>query len=326
MSIQVADQPESHEAAVTPALDAPDATTGGPAEPAPPERPNRLAQLVTELRTGFHELQWGPVVLFALLAGLLMPLALLQSTATSALSFVTGIVPVGMGLLLGRRVRGHYGLHGFAAGVLAALVALIMLTVLLFLTPLGPALQDTALRQGSSAAQAALSAQLLSIGGFLGFSLIIFGTFGASMSGRAEERNRQVREQTKERGGQLERPGSVRGADDIRGLSLPQFGGYVNNLFKKKGFQLRDYRFLDKDKHLDIWMEYEQQLWHLRLSVADKVSTGTIEGLYQEMKAEGCRKGVVLASTEFLPTATKAARGRPIVLIDGALLYQIGEK
>jgi len=89
---------------------------------------------------------------------------------------------------------------------------------------------------------------------------------------------------------------------------------------------LKDYRFIDKDKHLDLWMEYESEPWHLRLSVADKVNPGTIEGLNQELKREGGRKGVVVTSTEFTPSAVKSAKGRPIVLINGATLYEIAEK
>jgi HJR/Mrr/RecB family endonuclease len=130
----------------------------------------------------------------------------------------------------------------------------------------------------------------------------------------------------KQRGGSLERPGVIRDPDDIRGLSLPQFGSYVNNLFKKKGFTFKDYRFIDKDKHLDLWMEHEGERWHLRLTVADKVASGTVESLLQDMKREGTRKGVVITSTEFNPTAVKAAKGRPVVLIDGATLYEIAEQ
>jgi HJR/Mrr/RecB family endonuclease len=75
-----------------------------------------------------------------------------------------------------------------------------------------------------------------------------------------------------------------------------------------------------------MWFEYEAEPWHLRLSVADKVNPGTIEGLLQEMKREGCRKGIVLTSTEFTPGAAKSAKGRPVVLIDGPTLYEIAEK
>ena len=145
-------------------------------------------------------------------------------------------------------------------------------------------------------------------------------------AGRTEQRNRLVREEVASRGGQLERAPTVREESDIRGMSLPQFGSYVNGLWKKQGFAFKDYRFIDKDKHLDLWMEKDGEPWHLRLSVADKVAPGTIEGLFQDMKREGCKKGVVITSTEFTPGATKAATNRPIVLVDGATLFEIAEK
>jgi hypothetical protein len=281
-----------------------------------------IAQLMGNLREGLGELQWRQVLLFGVSAGVLMPISFLQA---SALTFVAGIIPVGAGLLIGRRVKGHYTLHGFMTGLIGALVALTALAGLIFLTPLGAAAQST-LGGNPGAPPATPLALWLQLGGFIAFSLIAFCTFGASTAGRAEERNRQTREGVSERGGRLERANTIRTADDIRGLSLPQFGWYVNNLFKKKGFQFKDYRFIDKDKHLDIWLEYEAEPWHLRLSVADKVNPGTIEGLLQEMKREGCRKGVVLTSTEFTPSAAKSAKGRPVVLIDGSTLYEIAEK
>ena len=115
------------------------------------------------------------------------------------------------------------------------------------------------------------------------------------------------------------------GALGLGGLSLPQLGTYVSNIFKKQGFAFKDYRFIDKDKHLDLWMEHEGEPYHMRLSVADKVSTGTIESLNQEMKREGIRKGLVITSTEFMPNAAKSAKGRTIVLIDGETLFQMSE-
>src|SRR5438045_282709 len=69
-----------------------------------------IAQLQHSLRTGFRELQWREVLLFGFAAGALMSLSFLQG---SSLTIIAGIVPVGTGLLLGRRVRAHYLLHGF---------------------------------------------------------------------------------------------------------------------------------------------------------------------------------------------------------------------
>jgi hypothetical protein len=292
------------------------------AEPALPEitQPQgRVAQLLASFRAGLRELDWRTVLLFGTIAGLLMSIAFLQG---STLSIIAGIVPVGTGLLLGRRIKHHYTLHGFMTGLVGGVAGSVALAALIFLTPLRAAMQAAL---GASAANFTLLQIWAQLAGFTFFSLVAFCTFGTSMAGRTEERNRGLRAQVDTRGGQLERPGSVRGADDVRGLSLPQFGTYVKNIFTKKGFQFKDYRFIDKDKHLDIWLEYEDEPWHLRLSVADKVGTGTIESLLQDMKREGSRKGVVLTSTEFQPGAVKSAKGRPVVLIDGETLYEIAE-
>ena len=266
---------------------------------------------------GFQHLEWGKVLFFGIASGLLMPFLFTQPT----LSIFAGIIPVGAGLLIGRRVKGYYGFQGFMTGVVGAIVALGLFASLLFATSFD---QNLGLSTPEGADISPMGI-LIQLGGFTAFSLITFCWVGAAMSGRTEERNRALRRQVEERGGQLERPGAIRDVDDIRGLSLPQFGTYVNNVFKKNGFQFKDYRFVDKDKHLDLWMEHNEQPWHLRLTVADKISSGTIEGLYQEMKRENCSKGVVVTSTEFLSSAVKSAKGRPIVLINGTTLYEIAE-
>jgi hypothetical protein len=285
-----------------------------------PRAPSRLGQAIDSLRVGLRELEWRTVLLYGIISGLLMSLSFIQG---SALTIIAGIVPVGTGLLLGRRVHAHYSLHGTLTGLVGAVVGAISLASLIFLTPLGTTIQ-TGLGQGATTQSLlAVWAQLTA---FTAFSLIAFCTFGTSMAGRTEQRNRAVREELEVRGGQLQRAPTVREADDIRGMSLPQLGSYVKNMFTKKGFQFKDYRFIDKDKHLDLWLEHEGEPWHLRLTVADKVNPGTIESLVQEMKRESCRKGVVVTSTEFTPGAAKAAKGRPIVLIDGPMLYEIAEK
>lgn len=288
-----------------------------PSAPAAP-RMGAITRFWNEINVGMRELRWVPVLLYGIAGGLLMPISVLQS---GVLTFLAGIVPVGVGLLLARSVKAHYALHGFMAGAVGALVSAGVLAWMIFYTQLG-ATAGAALGTGAGT----LSQVWAAISSFIGFSLLAFSTFGASTAGRIEERNRELREQVRQRGGALERPGAIRSADDIRGLSLPQFWSYVNTLFKKKGFTFKDYRFTDKDKHLDLWMEYENEPWHLRLTVADKVAPGTIESLLQDMKREGCTKGVVIASTEFTPSAIKSAKGRPVVLIDGATLYEIAEQ
>jgi Restriction endonuclease len=280
--------------------------------PAPEPKPSWAKQLATGLR----ELQPAQPILYGVGSGLLMTFALLDPNSIFAL--LAGIIPVTAGLLLVRGVKGHFALHGFVTGLIGALVSLVTLAVIMFATPLGPQL-------AAAGTGGPISQEFLVRGALPALMLLVFCTFGASTSGRMELRNRELREQMNERGGQLERPGTIRTADDIRGLSLPQLGSYVNALFKKKGFTFKDYRFIDKDKHLDLWMEREGEPWHLRLSVGDKITPGTIESLLQEMKRANCRKGVVIASTEFTAGALKAAKDRPVVLIDGATLYEIAE-
>ena len=217
----------------------------------------RIAQLRQEVRVGLRELQWREVLLFGVLSGALMSLSFLQG---SALSIVAGIVPVGTGLLLGRRVKSHYALHGFVTGLIGAVVGATVLAVLIFLTPLGAAMQNSL---GPAASTFSLLNVWAQLAGFTAFSLIAFCTFGTGMAGRTEERNRKTRDEVDTRGGRLEKPGVIRSADDIRGLSLPQLGTYVSTIFKKQGFAFKDYRFIDKDKHLDLWMEHEGEPYHM---------------------------------------------------------------
>jgi hypothetical protein len=285
---------------------------------APPEAgaPQAKPSWADQLRVSFRELQIVPPLLYGVGSGLLMTFALFDPSSVFAL--LAGIIPVSAGLLLVRSIRGHYAFHGFVTGLIAALVSLVALAIVIFLTPLGA---DLAARGTGGP----LMQEWVVRGMLPAFMLLIFCTFGASTSGRMEERNKALRAEVAARGGQLEKPGVIRAADDIRGLSLPQLGSYVNTLFKKKGFTFKDYRFLDKDKHLDLWMEKDGEPWHLRISVADKISAGTIESLLQEMKRDNSHKGVVITSTEFTPAALKSAKDRPIVLIDGPTLYEIAE-
>jgi hypothetical protein len=280
------------------------------------QAPEQKRGFVDSLRIGIRELQIMPPLLYGVVAGLLMTFALLDPTSIFAL--LAGIIPVTAGLLLVRSVRAHYTLHGFVCGLIGAAVSLVALAIILFATPLGAQLLATG--TGTTLGQ-----EFIVRGALPAVMLLIFSAFGASTSGRMEDRNRQLRAEVAERGGQLEKPPVVRTADDIRGFSLPQLGSYVNTLFKKKGFAFKDYRFIDKDKHLELWMEREGEIWHLRMSVADKVTPGTIESLIQDMKREGAHKGIVITSTEFTPGAQKAIKDRPIVLIDGPTLFEIGE-
>lgn len=266
------------------------------------------------LRQGFAALKWPTVLLYGIGAGLLMPISLLQS---NVLAVVAGIIPVTVGLLLARTAPGFYGLYGLLTGLVGAITSTTLLWVLIFVYNSSDMVATLAPESTS------LMSTWLTASGFISFSLIAFCTFGATTSGRMEERNREMRKQTVDRGGSLERAGAIREVGDIRGLTLAQLGGFVNQLFKKKGFTFKDYKFVEKDKYLDLWLEHQEQQWHIRCSTAERVSAGAVESLLQEMKREGIAKGVVVTSTEFTSSASKSAKDKPVVLIDGITLYDI---
>jgi hypothetical protein len=266
------------------------------------------------LREGLKTVQWGTVLLYGAGAGLIMPIALTQN---SIFSVVAGIVPVTIGLLLARQAKGFYGLIGFLTGLVGALTSTAFLGVWIF--AFGNTDAVMALAPDSTSAVSTW----LTASGFISFSLIAFCTFGASTSGRMEERNREAQQRVSQRGGTLERAGVIREAGDIRGLTLAQLGWVVNKLFEKKGFVRDDYKFVDKDRFLDLWMTHDGNKYHIRCSIADKVNPGAIESLLQEMKREGITRGVIVSSTEFSPAAQKAIKEKPVVLMDAVTLLEL---
>jgi hypothetical protein len=286
------------------------------AEPRPP--------LSQRLGLSFANLEWRQTLLIALGMALAWCIFFL---GPSVLQILAGIVPVMAGLFLGRRVKSDWLAHGLVlggAGFLFGLIAVLAYGAIgqAGIVPM-PVLQ---LAPDAPAAPASLGDLLFFYVTFSLFALIPFPAFGTVMAGRAEQRNRELREQVAERGGKLERPGVVRTVEDLRGLSLPQLGSYVASLYRKKGFEFKDYRFIDKDKHLDLELAYEGESYLLRLTVADKVRPGTIESLVQDMKRRAIAKGVAITSTEFTPEAAKAAAGRRnLVAIDGQTLFEIAE-
>ncbi len=266
------------------------------------------------LTEGLKTVNWLTVALYGVGAGLVMPLALTQN---SVFSVVAGVVPVTIGLLLARSAKGYFGLLGFLTGLIGAVTSTTMLGIWIFV--FGNAEAVAALAPDSTS----VVSTWLTASGFISFSLLAFCTFGASTSGRMEERNREARSQTTQRGGQLEKAGAIREAGDIRGLTLPQLGWVVNNLFKKKGFVFTEYKFVDKDRFVDLWLSHNEAQYHIRCTIAEKVTPGTIESLIQEMKREGIEKGIIVSSTEFTPAALKSVKEKPVVLIDAVTLLDL---
>ncbi len=292
----------------------------GEKDPAAPRPP-----LIRRAITSLSHVRWGETLLIALAmavawCGLFLANGIVQVLA--------GVVPVMAGLYLGKRVKGDYLAHGLILGIAGFLFGLIAVMAYGFLGSSG--IVPMPMLPAPSAEQ---PAQLATFGSLLVyyftfsiFALIPFPAFGTVMAGRTEQRNRDLSREVDDRGGRLERPGVIRTLDDLRGLSLPQLGSYISAVYKKKGFEFKDYRFIDKDKHLDIEMTYQGDLYLMRISVADKVRPGTLESLIQDMRRRAITKGLVITSTEFTPDALKAAANRRnIVAIDGQTLFDMAE-
>jgi hypothetical protein len=297
---------------------------------APPGRETAVSEtparqpLAQRIGTSFGNVEWRITLVVAVIMAVTWCALFL---ANNILQILAGVVPVMAGLYLGRRVKGDYLAHGLALGLVGFLVGLVVVSAYGALGDAGLVPMPTVALDSNQAPQTATFSELLFLyGTFSLFALIPFPAFGVVMSGRAEERNRSLREQVVQRGGRLERPGVVRTLEDLQGLSLPQFGSYVSNLYRKQGFEFKDYRFIDKDKHLDLDMTYNGELYLLRLSVADKVRPGTVESLVQELRRRDIGKGVAITSTEFTPDARKAADARRnLIAIDGATLFAMAE-
>jgi hypothetical protein len=290
-------------------------------EARPPRQP-----LMVRLRSAFAEVNWQPTLLIALIMAVAWCVLFIASSSF-ILQILAGIVPVTAGLYLGRRVRSQHLLHGLLMGAIGFVIGLLIVSAYAALVVAGAApLTEQARIVIQSLGNGSPWALVLGFISLSFFPLIPFPAFGTVMAGRTEERNRALREQQESRGGRLQRNDSIRTVDDLRGQSLPQLGYYVSNLFKKQGFTFKDYRFIDKDKHLDMWMEYEGETWALRMTVADKVRPGTIESLVQDMRKQDIAKGMVITSTEFAPDAIKAGKGRRnLLLIDGPTLFSMAE-
>lgn len=289
-----------------------------------PEAPRaRPAPLLTRFRSALQEVNWKITLLTALAMAIGWCMFFLS---TPLMQILAGIVPVTAGLFLGRRVKTQPLLHGLILGFGGFLMGLVIIATYASLANAGviPPVQmpDTT----GQLMTVSMEQLLLYFVSFSALALGMFPAFGVVMAARAAERNRDVQQRFEERGGRLERPSVVRTLEDLRGLSLPQLGSYVNNLFQKHKFAFDDYRFIDKDKHLDLEMSYQGEKYLLRLSVADKVRSGTVESLVQDMRRRNIPKGLVITSTEFSPELHKTSRSRKhVVLIDGPTLFEIAE-
>lgn len=271
------------------------------------------------LRDGLVALNWRTTALVAAAMALVWCVMMFSS---STLQLMAGIVPLAAGLYLGGKVKEHHLLHGLMLGLLAFVFGLLMTLAYAGIAATG----SVPLPPTLAADLRTPTGMVLFFLGFSPFAMIPFPAFGTVTAARNQQRAKEMRKEVDDRGGRLERYSRVADLSDLQGLSLPQFGKYVADLFKRQGFELTDFRFVDKDKHLDLFLAHKGESWMLRLAVADKVRPGTVETLAQEMRQRQVNRGLAVTSTEFTPDAVKAAKGkRQVLLIDGETLLGMGE-
>lgn len=289
-------------------------------EPSHGQKPSR-PPLLTRIGGAFRQIKWGETLLIALVMSIGWCVLFFMN---SWLQYLVGILPVSAGLYLGRRVKQQVPLHGLILGITGFLFGMSIMAFHGILSSVGVVPPITMSLDASQQPVTFTPPELILF--YIQFSLfamIPFPVLGTVIANRNEQRRAEAEGITAARGGQLERPDTVRTLEDLQGLSLPKFGTYVANIFKHQGFKLKDYRF-EKDRYLDLDMEYNDEPYLVRLSVADKVRHGTIETLAQDMRHRNIKKGLVITSTEFAPEAIKAAKGRRnMVLIDGQTLFDI---
>lgn len=293
--------------------------TSGDTQKPQSEQPARPS-FSERFRESFSNVQWVTTLVLALVMAAGWCFLFLSF---SWLQILAGLVPVSAGLYLGRRVKKHLLTHGLILGVSGFVIGLVIVGAYGLLGDAGIIPLPQATSPDDELITLSGNELILYYFSFSTIALIPFPAFGAVMAGRSEERRREMQRQVDERGGRLERPQPVRSLEDLQGLSLPQLGSYVRTLYEKQGFRFQDYRF-DRGKYLDIEMVHTDEIYLLRLSVADRVNSGTVETLAQEMKKRSIPKGVVITSTIFSPDAVKSGKGRRnMVLIDGETLYEI---
>lgn len=254
----------------------------------------------TPVRQILRELNWTTMLPIGIGMGALWTIMLIQGNIYQILA---GLLPVMGGITVGRRAKQHINWHAAVLGIVTALSAVIVALIMIGLY--GPS-------------QVLLTALLFAV-----VTLIPFPAFGVITAARSEQRAQAVRDEQQRRGGRLDKPGRVRSLEELQSLSLPQLGGYVADLFRKHGFLIHDYRF-EKDR-IDFQVSYEDEPWLLRVLTNEKVKPGTAQELAQRMKAEAVKKGVVITSMDFQEGASRWAKDKPVVLIDGPTLISMDD-
>jgi hypothetical protein len=250
-----------------------------------------------------RELNWGVLLLVGIVGGALWTILLAQG---NTLTFFAGLLPVGGGIWVGRRVKQHIGWHAAVLSLITVVAAILATLVL----------------QAANAVPVGFFQQVVALGLM---ALLPFPAFGVYTAHRSELRNRQAREERDRRGGKLERPGRVKTLEDLRSLSLPQLASYVADLFRKHDFTVQEYRIEQRDNYVQFDMKHNDEPWVIRVTVDEKVKQGVALQFFQWMKNEGVQRGVLVTSMDFQDAATRWAKDKPVALIDGPTLMSMND-
>lgn len=262
-------------------------------------------------------LLWRQLWIAGLLTGVVWCLVIFAPF--SWVIYLAGVIPIGGGIYLGRKIQGRALVHGVIFSLIASVTALLIGSVLVFGVNAKPGLNDP--NQPVPSQQG----NFLTVAMMIAMTLLPFPAYGTVMARRGQERTQAMRDEMASRGGQLERPGRVVSIEDLESLTLPKFGSWVAQLFRSNNFKLKNYKF-DKDV-IDLYLERNEspELWLVRCTISESLKPGQVQELYQDLRDNPeWHKGVIVTPLKVQEGARKSAKARPNVeVIDGETLLEM---
>ncbi|MEQ1517564.1 MAG: restriction endonuclease, partial [Usitatibacteraceae bacterium] len=114
-------------------------------------------------------------------------------------------------------------------------------------------------------------------------------------------------------------------ADALNDMSWQEFEATVSEAFRLDGFRVEERGGASADGGIDLvlYREREKFLVQCKQWKAYQVGVSVVRELYGVMAAEGAAGGFVVTSGKFTPSAIDFAAGRNVVLVDGAILFDM---
>ena len=114
-------------------------------------------------------------------------------------------------------------------------------------------------------------------------------------------------------------------ADALHDMSWQEFEVTVSEAFRLDGFRVEERGGAGADGGIDLvlYREREKFLVQCKQWKAYQVGVSVVRELYGVMAAQGAAGGFVVTSGRFTKDAVEFAEGRNVVLIDGAILFDM---